>query len=427
MHTVNQTSLRIINIFLSISLCLIAKVYADEPALTSLTLKQAYQKALAQSETIAINKEVIQEAHGRFSQSLSTALPQVTFEDTEKWQDGNRSAGDRRYIPSRQFVLTQPLFSGFKEFAAIAGSKAEKLQRQEELIRAKQLLFTDVADAFFLYKSYQEELAVGQAINMALRDRKAEIEKRQSLGRSKPSEVASIDARFYRNEATLESLRSQQDVARELLEFLVGQKIASIANEDIVIEDVPEIDIEAVANARADVKAAMQAYVVAQKKIVVARSGYFPTVDAVGDYYTKRVGASSHIDWDVMLNISVPIFTSGAASGKLKEAKAVAEGARLNQALTKRKSILDIQNSKTKLSSNLKQMQAYKKAVEAAQKNYDLQVEDYGNSKVNNLDVLQSLEDLQNIQQDYIAVKNETQRAFWALKVAMGDINDDTL
>jgi lysozyme len=29
-----------------------------------------------------------------------------------------------------------------------------------------------------------------------------------------------------------------------------------------------------------------------------------------------------------MLNISVPIFTSGAASGKLKEAKAVAEGAR---------------------------------------------------------------------------------------------------
>ena len=74
-----------------------------------------------------------------------------------------------------------------------------------------------------------------------------------------------------------------------------------------------------------------------------------------------------------------------------------------------------------------KQMLAFRKAVDAAQKNYDYQISDYRNSLVSNLDVLQSLEDVQTVKRSYIAIKNETQRNYWNLKVATGDITDDAL
>ncbi len=118
---------------------------------TALTLPECYQLALKRSETIAINQELIKETEGRFRQALSTALPHVSFESTDKRQDGTgNSAFTLRNVPERKFTFTQPLFSGFKEFAAMAGSRAEHRQRIDEKVRAEQLLFTDVSDAFYL-------------------------------------------------------------------------------------------------------------------------------------------------------------------------------------------------------------------------------------------------------------------------------------
>ncbi len=406
-----------------------AAARADEAPLSDLTLNNAYQLALARSETIAIQKEVIKEAEGRFLQSLNTVLPQVSFMDSEERQDApGHGSSQRRYVPERKFVFTQPLFSGFKEFAGIAASKAERKQRRQELVRARQLLFTDVSDAFYLLKSYQEDLQAVQDIHQALGDRIAELKKRESLGRSRASEVASAEAKFYQTEAQMELVQAQGDVARELMEFLTGQRIASLAPRDVVLDQFPPQDAYvAKAISRSDVQAAQQAALVAQKKIIIARAGYFPTVNVTGNDYLKRVGASSGVDWDITLNVTVPLFTGTQTAGDLKQAKALAKEAELALSRAKRQAVLDIQNGYTKLVQDQKQTAAFQKAVDAAQKNYDLQAADYRNSLVNNLDVLQALADLETVRRGYIAVKNETQRFYWGLKVATGDLSDDTL
>lgn len=403
---------------------------ADDGALVDLTLDDCYRLALKQSETVAIQQEIIKEAEGRFRQSISTILPQVSFVDEEKWQDGTGSSGSSstsKYVPQRQFVLTQPLFSGFKEFAAIAASRAERRQRRQELVRARQLLFIDVSDAFYLLKSSGEDLKTVEEIHQALTDRMDELKKRESLGRSRASEVASAEARLYQTEADLESVRSQEEVARQLLEFLVGKRVGSIAGDDVAITDLAPFDeyVQRV-DERPDVQAAEEAHKVASKTVTVARAGYYPKVDAVGNYYTKRTGSSEDVDWDALITITVPLFTGGQNSGLVKEALAKAEETRLLARQVRRQGILEIQNTYTRLTANKKQTDAYKKAVDAARKNYDFQVNDYRNSLVNNLDVLEALQDLQTVERSYIVIKNETQRSYWALKVATGDISDDT-
>ena len=175
------------------------------------------------------------------------------------------------------------------------------------------------------------------------------------------------------------------------------------------------------------VQAVAEASKVAHQQITIARAGFWPTVNVVGDYYTKRVGNAADVKWDVSLNVDVPIFNGTETFGEVKKAKAQAEESKLKLNLTKRLAVLDIQNAYIKLMQGQKQMLAFRKAVDAAQKNYDYQISDYRNSLVSNLDVLQSLEDVQTVKRSYIAIKNETQRNYWNLKVATGDITDDAL
>ena len=124
---------------------------AEEPkgqTLRGLTLADCYQMALKQSEEVAIHAEAIHEAEGRFKQSLSGILPHVSFYSSDKRQDGNGgSAFTLKHVPERKFTFSQPLFSGFKEFSAMRGAKAEKHQREQLKARAEQLLLVDVSDA----------------------------------------------------------------------------------------------------------------------------------------------------------------------------------------------------------------------------------------------------------------------------------------
>lgn len=418
-----------ISILLIIAISFPYAASAEQSALEQLTLKEAYKLALVRSETIAISQEVINETRGRFLQAFNGVLPQVSFVDTEKYQDAKRDdTVNRRYTPQRAFSFSQPLFSGFKEFAAIAGSKAEKKQRQQELIRAKQLLFIDVSDAFYLYKSYSEDVMALEEVDKALTDRLAELKRREALGRSKQSEVASTESKFYQNQAEIESVKSQRDVTRELLEFLVGAPISSIKNADIVIDSLsPASAFLTKVDGRADVVAASEATKVAQKKVVIARAGFWPTVNVVGNSYVKRVGSASNVDWDVTLNVDVPLFNGTQTVGAVKEAKAIATEATLNYSKVKREALLDIQNTYTKLNADLRQRMAYEKAYQAALNNYQLQQQDYQKNLVNNLDVLTALEDLQITHRSLIDIDAQTQRAYWSLRIATGDLNDDAI
>src|SRR3989339_147882 len=116
---------------------------------SALTLKECYRLALERSEAVGIQKELIKETEGLMLQSLSTALPKVAFAYSEKWQDVRPNNTFEGSLQEGKFTFTQPLFTGFKEFAAIGASKHVGKQRAEELRRAQQLLFTDVSDAFY--------------------------------------------------------------------------------------------------------------------------------------------------------------------------------------------------------------------------------------------------------------------------------------
>lgn len=385
------------------------------------TLKDCYALALKRSDTIAIQRELIKETEGLMLQSLSTALPKVAFAYSQKWQDLKPNDTFQGYQPEAKFTFSQPLFTGFKEFAALSASKHIGKQREFELKRAQQLLFTDVSDAFFLYLSYQQDLAVQMEINKILHERVSELEKRVNIGKSRPSEKASAQTQLLRSEASIEVTRGQLEAAENLLEFLIGIPVGTLADEVPPVE-VPDLQtLTAKLSERPDVKAAIEAVASFKNGVTSARSTLYPSLTLNANQYPKRPDANEGNDWDATLSVNMPLFNGMNDIGQITQARAQANEAELRLSLAKRQALLQLNNAYTNLLASQRKLDAIEKAVSAAQENFQLQSEDFQKSLVNNLDVLQSLQELQTVRRDNVSARSDASRAFYALKVVAGE------
>lgn len=390
----------------------------------ALSLAECYQLALKRSEVLAVHADQIKETEARFLQALSTALPHASFISQDTWQDGSgSSAFTLKHLPSRYFNATQTLFSGFKEFAAIAGAGHEKKQRKEEKARAEQLLLVDVANAFHLLLEQREDLAAVDAIRVALVERMDELSEREKLGRSRTSEVKTIEAQLRRTEADLEFARDKEEITRHLLEYLTGlDTIPAVTDSDVALAPLEEEKAYlAKADTRADVLAAEAAWKVAQKEAAVAQAKLWPTVTADGNYYVDRAGISKDINWDVVLKVTVPLFQGGEAVGGIQEALSQARQARWHYVERQRSAELDIRDALAKYKAAITISSLLDQALKAAEESYLLQVEDYRRSLVNNLDVLQALQALEAARRDHIHAVREAKRFYWQLRAATGE------
>lgn len=391
-----------------------------------LTLAECYALALTRSEEIAIHAELIKQTEARFTQTLSGALPSASYEISKKRQDGTgSSAFTLRDIPERRFNVTQPLFGGFKEFAAMAGSRAERRQRQHERRRAEDLLFVDVANAFYLVLEQREDQRALEMIRATLVDRLDELQQRRQLGRSRPTDVVSAEAQLRRVEAEMELARTQETIALQLLEFLTGlSRVQAISDP---APSLPAPDAESAyltrAASRPDVQAAEEAWRVAQKEVTIARAGFFPDVDLEGNYYTRRVGNAADVEWDALLTVSVPIFQGGQNYGAVREARSLERQAKLTFEQRRREALLDAQDAYAAYTGALARHAALSRAREATEESYRLQAEDYRLALVNNLDVLQTLQTLEDSRRDTLHVAYEAKRLYWQLQAAAGDID----
>ncbi|MFH0763521.1 MAG: TolC family protein [Candidatus Omnitrophota bacterium] len=401
-----------------------------------LTLSDCYKMALRQSEKIAIDADEIKIAEARFLQALSIMLPHISFVSADIQQarpDGAVTAISGAAVSTtkdsqRQFTITQTLFNGFKAFAGIKGSKFEREQFINQKIRAEQLLLVDVASSFYLLIEKREDLKALQKIRVALLNRITELRQRERLGRSRPSEVVNAKAQLFGVDSDIELTKNQEVVARQLLEFLVGGSVYSINDRYDMPSDLQPINYYvAKSDQRPDVKATKFGWEVARKQAQIVNSDFLPSVDVTANYYTQRTGFDKGVDWDVTLNVNVPIFDGGLTIGRSNEAIAKAHQQELTYKRTRRLAPYDIRDSYVRLGTAIKVYKLLEKEYKTAKLNYHLQKKDYLLSLVNNLDVLAAIQTLQNAQRDFIRAMYGAKRQYWQLRVAVGESMRDTL
>lgn len=419
-----------INLAVGIFLLLFSECFAENIKPGKLTLGECYRLALKQSETIAINSELIREAEARFMQALGAVLPQVSFVWTQTNEDSERAFSSYNHNGSfeSKFVFKQTLFSGFKEIAAIAGVSLEQKQRISEKKRAEELLLIDVADAFYLLLEQQEDLRTMSLIRKALRDRTVELKKREDVGRSRHSELVHTESQLYNIEAEIQLVKSQELIAKELVTFFIGREPGALIDK----EDTPDsLEAESFYAAniglRADVKSYDFAKGVSRKEAYVAKTALLPAVTVEGNYFERRNTSPLDVTWSTVLKVNVPIFEGTTTYGKIKQANAKSREAELRYERAKRLAVQDIHDAYVKAYSAIIRSNALEKALKSAELSYLLQKEDYRNNLVSNLEVLTAIQNFGDTRRNYMHAFYEKKRMYWQLKAAAGNTVEDKM
>ncbi|MFA5159633.1 MAG: TolC family protein [Candidatus Omnitrophota bacterium] len=405
----------------------------DPPAPTketdSLSLEECYHLALVQSETVAIQKEAISRATAQIFNATSQGLGNVDFIIERTFQDdpkSNLSALGDPNIHESKFKISQPLFQGFKAIGALTGAGSYRKEQKEAWIRAKELLYTDVARAFYNVLRYEREIEINQGIHELLQQRIKELEDREKIGRSRVSEVITAQTNLKVLEADLAAARGALATVRYLLEFLTGTELEGRKLEEESSEEVSSRTLTEhlkMALTRSDVKAAEQAVKTAWRGIVVAQSGFWPMITLDHNQYTRREGTLANLDFDTLIKFDVPLFSGGETVGQVKDSIGILKQKKLAFSLAKRQAELEIKQSYQIWLSAKETDRLLKEAVRDAEKNYEVQSEEYTRSLVSNLDVLSALESLHNTRQrqnlTYYVMKQDEA----AFRVAIGEVS----
>ncbi|OGX13451.1 MAG: hypothetical protein A2351_06820 [Omnitrophica bacterium RIFOXYB12_FULL_50_7] len=403
------------------------------PALEAptLSLEECYRLALIQSETVAIQKEAISRATAQIFNAASQGLGNVDFIVNRTLQDNQKSnlTGDSIGDPNvheSKFTISQPLFQGFKAIGALAGAGSYRREQTEAWIRAKELLYMDVARAFYNVLRYEKEIEINQGIRELLGKRIQELEEREKIGRSRTSEVLTAQTNLKILEADLAGARGALATVRYLLEFLTGTELGARGLKEETTEEVSSQTLTEhlkMAAVRSDVKSAEQAVKTAWRGILVAQSGFWPTITFDHNQYMRREGTLSNLDWDTLFKIDVPLFSGGETVGQVKDSIGILKQKKLTFTLAKRQAELEIKQSYQIWLSAKETNGLLKEAVRNAENNYAVQSEEYTRSLVSNLDVLAALESLHNTRQrqnlTYYVMKQDEA----AFRVAIGEVS----
>lgn len=399
------------------------------PAGSGVTLADCYQKALQVSESLAISEQEIAQLEAIYQQGVGKVLPYISWNMTQLWQDtsgtggGTSSAGDpiRRRTPTSYFLLKQPLFHGLRDFNAVRGYKSAikgaRLNREQAALN----LLADVAQVFYTALDLQHELEALSSQRQLTADRLAELERRVRLGRSRDSEVLSAQVELASLEAQIEETRQRWSVARQTLLFLTEVPATAPLVDNQPAPSLPALEMaQDKALSRPDLLAAGYTQEQERFRVRYAQGNFFPGLDVTGKYYTERVGFYEPVDWDVLLSLEVPLFAGFGTRGGVREARARQIAADLATARLKRQIRQEVQNAHDALRYSASQSQFYAKAVELAQQNYKVQLDEYRLGLINNLQVLQVLTDLQDLKIRQLRADASARTNAIQLRVAMG-------
>ncbi len=383
-------------LFLFIPTCL----WATEP----LTLKDCFKAALKRSEVLATQHELVVQAEETYHRAWGAILPTIngTYSYFHQAASGLTGGNTSTSTAQQTLALTadQPLFRGFSDFAAVHAAKSFIKAQEQARQWAGMQLYSDVAGAFYTRLAVQKDLKVLDNELGLYQKRIKELQDRIKIGRSRITEVLTIQSAQAILRAQREQVFGQLDVAREVLAFLTGldQEIQLDDTDDVPLSIGTLESYQSQVNARPDIIAAQRNVDAFKSNVSVARGAYLPSVDLISDYYGERPDREKNGAWDVEIAVTLPIFTGGITTSKVKTAESLRRQSEIQYAQVQRMALENIRSLHHNLKADLAQLAALQEAFNISKKNYKANVKDYELNLVTNLDVLQALTAYQDTQ-----------------------------
>ena len=391
----------------------------------TLSLNDCFKAALKRSEVLATQQELVIQAEESYRRAWGAILPSVygSYSYFHRNAPGLTHSGNTDSSAGQQtLVITadQPLFRGFRNFAAVNAAKASITAQEQARQWAGIQIYRDVAQAFYTRLAAEKDLNVLDNELDLYQKRIKELRSRIAIGRSRITELLTVQTAQAILKAQREQVLGQLHVAKEVLAFLTG------LDQEIQLDDMDDVPskIESLAsyqskiNARPDIMAARKNVEAFKSNVSVAKGAHLPSVDLIGNYYIDRPDLHKNGDWDVAIAVTLPIFMGGIISSNVRTAESQKRQSEIQLSQVQRMALEEIRSLYHNFQADLAQLAALQEAYNLAEKNYLANVKDYEHNLCTNLDVLQALTAYQDTQRSLEKIRYLTKIDYNKLEAA---------
>ena len=395
-------------------------------------LKEVYTRALTSDPLIReaeANRLATRESK---PQALAALLPQVNADGT--WNDtvdtnstGSFSLPGQPPEPERRnfdgdssswsLGLRQSVFR-WENWATFKRADSERAQAEADYVVAQQDLILRTAEAYFNVLAAQDTLEAAQAAHDAIGRQLEQSEKRFEVGLIAVTDVQDAKAAF--DSATAALIQGKRNLANagELLRELTGDAwdVLEKPGSDMPLEspdpENPEDWVKLAMEQNASLNSSRLAAEITRANINVERGGHIPAVDFVvrrghdeseGIQSGTSPGDTSGDSYDTVygLQVTVPIFSGGLTSSRVRQAQYRHTAARERLERTARTTERSTRDAYLGVNSEVARVQSLKQAVESAQTALQATEAGYEVGTRTSVDVLQARQRLFQSQTDY--------------------------
>ena len=295
-------------------------------------LIQTYRDAAANDAQYASARNTLTAGRERLPQGLSLLLPQasaalggarVNAEITQPQPFGGYSAtyNQRTYTLS----LSQPLFR-WSNWQQYLQGKASVLLSEAQFAQAQQDLIVRTVQAYFDVLYAEDSINYIVAQKAAVTEQLASAKRNFDVGTTPITDTNEAQAKF------------DLDIAQAALQQIIGKapgNLAPLVRDVELTQPEPRTIDPWVASAETQNYAVAQNVAnleIARRQVEVNRSGHYPTVDLVASRTYANggstiTGVNTQTNSSIGVQVSVPLYSGGFTSSKVREGIALAEKA----------------------------------------------------------------------------------------------------
>ncbi len=395
-----------------------------------ISLEEAYQGARARTETEALQVSEVEQSHQKLTQARAGILPSLVLNGSYTRQQMPSASSVNAFTRADQhqvrLTLSQPVFRGLREFAALDVAHAGWQGEQASLRQARRTLYASVAQSFYRLAQAEVDASNLEELLQVSRRRAEDVRGRVRIGRSRPGDLLAAETQVATVEAQLQAAQVAWEQARDQFVLMTGQP-REVAPAIPSVRDTLPSGLVPLENhlrrleQRPDVEAAHQVLRAAERGVDVAWGAHLPSVDAGGNWYLERTGILASTQWDISVTASMPVFQGGLVRSQVREAAQKRSTGELLLSQTRRAAEEEVRSAWLEAQGALQQIQLLERAHSLSEKNYQQQSEDYRLGLVSSLEVLSALNSHQDLKRSLDRARLQARLSLVTLRVAVED------
>jgi outer membrane protein TolC len=301
-------------------------------------------------------------------------------------------------IYSIGLTATQPLFTGGALLSAHGAAKHAALAEELAAERTEERVRYEAAAAYLGLVRAEAALQAMEDAVLEMESHLADLEAMYDAGVLLEAEVMRARVQMSEMELARNTTRHGVDLAEASLGFVLGlgPEAEIVAVDDGRGRAFPERDLESwtrmAVERRSDLAAAAEMVWAADNGVSLARSGYFPSVVAIGSYMWDRPDREYQPEfyehWSVTVAVEMNVFDWGLTGGRVREARAGLAQAERGREMMRDAVRLDVRRAFLEREEAMEGFAIAGRAFDQAEESLRVTRENFKNGQLTNSDVL---------------------------------------